>query len=119
MDIKTIEKLNNISNMDSELLPRMLLQFYNASFNLYCALPDGTEREWEEILDELDLKDSTFFIKRLLDYLGFSRDDEVTEDIITDYCVDADGDKDINALKKELIERALKLEEIDRKNDMQ
>lgn len=54
-----------------------------------------------------------FFTVELLNYLGFDSDDEIAEDFIDEYCMYSDEKKDINKLKKQLIEWSIKLEELE------
>lgn len=113
MENKTIEIINNISKIDSETLPIMLLGFYDATYGLYRSFSFDNDSEWDSVIEELDLKDIDFFIKRLLEYLGFLLDDEIADDIITDYTSSTEGNR-MFVLKKRLIEWAIELEEIEK-----
>lgn len=109
MEMKTIEIINKVAKIDSELLPRILLGFYESTFSLYCSIEEEKETEWENIIRELGLKDSNFFVKQLLEYLGFPKDDEIADGYITDY-VDSSELNRMEILKKELIEWAIEME---------
>lgn len=109
VEMKTVEIINNIAKIDSEVLPRMLLRFYEATFSFYCDIEDCSEAEWENILNELGMKDSDFFIKRLLEHLGFPKNDEIADGYITDY-IDSTEPNRMDLLKKELIEWAIESE---------
>lgn len=110
MELKTTEVINKIARIDSEVLSKILLRLYEATYSLYCELDDVEELEWEETLKKLDLKDSEFFIKLLLEHLGFSKDDEIADGIITKY-VDSTETNRMIAMKKELMEWAIEIEE--------
>lgn len=109
MEMKTMEVINKIAKIDSDLLPRVLLRFYEATFSLYCSIEGETETEWESIMSELGLKDSEFFVEQLLEYLGFPKGDEIADGYITDY-IDSTELNRIEILKKELIEWAIESE---------
>lgn len=109
MEMTTTKIIDRIAKIDSELLPRMLLTFYDASFGLYCDIGDGMEGEWESTISKLGLKDSHFFVEQLLTYLGFPEDDEIADGYITDY-VGSEETNRMGILKKELIEWAIESE---------
>lgn len=108
LEMKTVETINKISRIDTELLPKMLLRFYEATFSLYCSIDCDEEREWNVLLNGLNLKDSTFFINRLLEHLGFPENDEIADGYISNY-VDSTEPNRMNILKKELIEWAIEI----------
>jgi hypothetical protein len=139
MERKTIEKIKRINKIDTEKLPIVLLSALDLFWSLdriidenvdFCKnkVPEYSDdnryiqvvRDWLTELgdsistDYLNQGLGTFFLKELLDYLGFNKDDEIAGDIIDEYCMSPDKNKDINILKKQLIEWAIELEELEK-----
>lgn len=107
MEQKTVEIINNICKLDSEVLPVVLLKHYETIVWLYRRF--GNQEELEECFESLRLSKFTE-VKELLLYLGFSSEDKIADDIICNYFSLEDENR-MGVLKKQLIEWAIKLED--------
>ncbi|WP_200411241.1 hypothetical protein [Virgibacillus salexigens] len=135
-EMKPKEQIMRINNLDSDIVSKTLL----TSYELFWQLDDIIDRNvfsmkdskisskeiinrlyqlsleefGQKISDEyLNLGSLDYVSKELIQYIGFEYSDEVADTIITDYCMEVANDKDINELKRELIEHAIDLESID------
>ncbi|MFJ7738864.1 hypothetical protein ACIQ2D_21390 [Lysinibacillus sp. NPDC097287] len=135
MEQKTIERIEKINTMDSDILPLVLIKAQELFWGLDRIIDENTDllisevtsnkkklKVVKELLQEFGENVSTdylvnmngdFFSKELLKYLGFDVRDEITDDIIFDYCRSTDKNKDINLLKEKLIEAAIECDGID------
>ncbi|MFE1246072.1 hypothetical protein ACFW35_18335 [Fictibacillus sp. NPDC058756] len=137
MKQETKERIKKINMIDSEKLPMTLLKSLEVFWSLDRIIDNNmfyfqgqvdeyvhSKRLSEEIKDwinELGERISSdylnqgygkYFTLQLMEYLGFDNDNETTEDIIDDYCMSGEKDKDITKLKMLLIESALELDKM-------
>ncbi|WP_226619770.1 hypothetical protein [Cytobacillus firmus] len=128
-------RIKKINTIDSEILPITLLKSLELFWSLDRIIDDNVcftsdtvddyvtcKRRSEEIkkwicsvgerisTDYLCKGNGTYFSAQLKDYLGFDKDDEVAESIIDEYVMSEEQNKDINELKRELIEQAMILD---------
>ncbi len=109
MEQKTAEMINNICKLDSEVLPVVLLKHYETIAWLSSRFADD-DRELEHCLESLGLNRVEYKEKLML-YMGFEPDDDMAGDFIYDYCF-SEGENRMGLLKKQLIEWAIKLEDV-------
>lgn len=107
MELKTVEIINKICRLDSEVLPTVLLKQYETIVWLYSRFDN--QEELNECLKSLGLI-KFVDVNELLLYLGFSNEDKIASDIICNYFSLEDENR-MGILKKQLIEWAIKLED--------
>lgn len=112
MEMKTVEIINRITRLDSEVLPLVLLKVNDAICWLHHHFNDS--EEIENCLENLGLWDkSKSYTKGILDYCGFLPNDETADDYIFDYFWSKDANR-LEILKKQLIEWAIELEALEK-----
>lgn len=118
---KLEEQIKKINNLDCDIVSKTLL----ASSELFWGLNRIIEKEL--FTDKIGVGDtiSDYYINvygflnedvssKLLNYLGFEENDEVADEIITDYCMEEENSKDINILRGRLTEWAMELVELEK-----
>jgi len=138
MEQKTKQRIKKINSLDSDKVSITLLNalevfwsldriidkntsFYKGQISEYVKSKKVVEevKEWLQELgnrisdDYLNQGYGHFFSTELLNYLGFDIDDEIADGFIDEYCMSSDK-KDINILKKQLLEWAIELEELEK-----
>jgi len=132
---KTLERIEKINTMDTEILPKVLLKALELFWGLDRIIEENADftlskvssnrkmlkvvkellREFGDDVsnDYLQNMNGGFFSKELLKYLGFDVRAEVTNDVIFDYCTSTEENKDITLLKEKLIKEAIEWADYD------
>ncbi|MED4038127.1 hypothetical protein [Niallia taxi] len=110
MENKTIQIIDKVCKLDTDVEAMVLLTFCEAVMKLYYNIDDDVELEscLEKYLKRERLKDSI-----LLQYCGFSSDDDTVGEIFDEYYTSNSPDR-MHTLKKQLIECAIEFEQYEK-----
>lgn len=129
MRSEALEQIEKIKNLDKDIVSRTLLDSVSLIWSLnniieyettFYATSDldnikssSCYEELKECIYELgdrisdsylDTRYGDSFSRDLLEYLGFDRNDDLTVDVIEEYCMASEKERDLERLKQKLIE---------------
>ncbi|MBK5444176.1 MULTISPECIES: hypothetical protein [unclassified Peribacillus] len=110
MEIKTINRIERISKIDSEILPLTLLKIYETLTTLYDRFGDSAEIDYLNHLEDLGINSIEMFSEKLLSYCEFETNDEPAQDLIYDYCFSKEENR-LDLLKQRMIELAIEFDD--------
>jgi hypothetical protein len=114
MEMKTVQIINNICQLDMDIQAIVLLKLNETISWLYDNIED--DRELEECLKRLVRKEESISYSRgILCYCGFSEEEDTAREYINKYNLSNEANR-MDTLKKQLIEWAIKVEEFEKES---
>lgn len=108
MKQETIEIINNISKLDTDVQAIVLLRINETITWLYNKIDDDVELE--EWLGKVMIRnESTDDLRNMVTYCGFTRGDDVADEYFDEYYESEESNR-MDILKKQLIEWAIESE---------